>query len=584
MTPSEEYSSRLKARRAVEAGLAERHILLGNLRLACAVAAAIIVWRGEWMWLVAPVAAFFALAVYHETVERRCLRARRASRFFELGLARLEDRWSGLGETGERFLDPDHPYAGDLDLFGKGSLFELISLARTRAGENIIANWLRTPSSAAELRQRHEAIDELRPRIELREDLAVLGQDVRVGLHPNRLLHWAEGPALLRMPWLRPVAIVLAVLALTAAAVWEIYGERVFLVAVVLVEILFLYVIRHPLDAAINGAEHAANDLKLLAEIMQRLESEQFTSPRLVAMRAALDTDGHKPSERIRELARWMDMLESRRNIVMAIINPLVMWVPQVAIQVENWRERYGAMVRPWVVAVGEMEAICSLAGYAYEHPADPFPEILPTHPPRIEAEAIGHPLIPVGKAVCNDLNLDGVFVISGSNMSGKSTMLRAVGTNVVLALAGAPVRAKSLRLSPLQIGASIRINDSLQAGNSRFYAEILRVRLIVDLTTRELPVLFLLDELLHGTNSHDRAIGGEGVVKALLEAGAIGMVTTHDLTLARIGDSLAPRARNVHFEDHLEAGKMTFDYKMRPGVVTKSNALELMRSVGLKV
>lgn len=584
MTPYEEYSSRLKSRRAIEAGLAKRHILIGNIRLACAVAAGLLVWRGAWIWLLAPAVVFIALAIYHAAVVRRHTRARRSSRFYELGIARLEDRWSGMGETGERFLNPEHPFAGDLDLFGKGSLFELISIARTRAGEFTLAKWLLEPSGADVVRARQAAVEELRPRMDLREDLSVLGKDVRVGVHPKRLVHWAGGPALLRMKWMRVTAILLAVLATITAAVWAIYGERVYFLFVFLAEIVYLYAIRHPLDKAINAAEHAADDLKLLAEIMARLEKEKFLSPRLIEMRAALETDGHAPSERIRELARWMDMLESRRNVVMAVVNPLVMWVPQVAIQVENWRERYGGMVKPWLIAVGEMEALNSLAGYAYEHPDDPFPEFLPAQPPRIEADALSHPLIPVSKAVSNDLRLDGVLVISGSNMSGKSTMLRAVGTNVVLALAGAPVRAKSMRLSPVRIGASIRINDSLQAGSSRFYAEITRVRQIVDLTERDMPVLFLLDELLHGTNSHDRAIGGEGVVKALLEAGAIGMVTTHDLTLARIGETLAPRAGNVHFEDHMEAGKMAFDFKMRPGVVTKSNALELMRSVGLKV
>jgi DNA mismatch repair ATPase MutS len=175
-------------------------------------------------------------------------------------------------------------------------------------------------------------------------------------------------------------------------------------------------------------------------------------------------------------------------------------------------------------------------------------------------------------------------MIVSGSNMSGKSTLLRTVGVNTVLALAGAPVRAKGLRLSPLQVGASIRIQDSLQAGASRFYAEITRLRQIVELTNGERPVLFLLDEILHGTNSHDRQIGAERVVGGLLARGAIGLITTHDLALARIADELDTRAANVHFEDHLEDGQMRFDYLLRPGVVQRSNALELMRSVGLEV
>ena len=204
------------------------------------------------------------------------------------------------------------------------------------------------------------------------------------------------------------------------------------------------------------------------------------------------------------------------------------------------------------------------------------------------EATALAHPLIAEGSAVANSVSLGGsapsVLVISGSNMSGKSTLLRAVGANTVLALAGGPVRAERLSLSPLAIGATIRVEDSLQEGHSRFYAEILRIRDIVALTAGKTPVLFLLDEILHGTNSHDRRIGADAVVRALVDAGAIGLVTTHDLALTALAVSLEPRAKNVHFEDRIEQGRMVFDYTMRDGVVERSNALELMRAVGLKV
>ncbi|MGV3724549.1 MAG: MutS-related protein, partial [Actinomycetota bacterium] len=230
--------------------------------------------------------------------------------------------------------------------------------------------------------------------------------------------------------------------------------------------------------------------------------------------------------------------------------------------------------------------ALSSLAGYAYEHPSDPFPEIADDGR-TFSAEGLGHPLLPAAKCVRNDLRLDDdlrLIVISGSNMSGKSTLMRAVGVNTVLALAGAPVRAQSLRVSPLAIGASIRIQDSLQEGISHFYAEILRLRQVVELSRGALPLLFLLDEILHGTNSHDRLIGAEAVVRSLVANGAIGLVSTHDLALARIVDDPALRAINAHFEDQIVEGKMQFDYHLRPGVVQKSNALELMRSVGLDV
>ncbi|HEX8128166.1 MAG TPA: hypothetical protein VF527_03625, partial [Pyrinomonadaceae bacterium] len=264
----------------------------------------------------------------------------------------------------------------------------------------------------------------------------------------------------------------------------------------------------------------------------------------------------------------------------------VLLWPLQFAIAIERWRQSSGTAVARWLAAVGELEALGSLAGYSYEHPDDPFPELLEGEA-RFEGEALGHPLIPEARSVRTDLRLSDdlrVLIVSGSNMSGKSTLLRTLGTNTVLALAGAPVRARALSLSPLQVGASIRVQDSLQAGASRFYAEITRLRQIVELTEGALPVLFLLDEILHGTNSHDRRIGAEGVVRGLIERRAIGLITTHDLALARIAEELAPRAANVHFEDHLEGGKMTFDYLLRPGTVQRSNALELMRSVGLEV
>jgi len=228
---------------------------------------------------------------------------------------------------------------------------------------------------------------------------------------------------------------------------------------------------------------------------------------------------------------------------------------------------------------------LSALAGYAYEHPGDPFPEL--SQDTCFDGEALGHPLIPEARCVRNDLHLGGalcLLIVSGSNMSGKSTLLRTVGTNAVLALAGAPVRARRLRLSPLAVGASIRIQDSLQGGTSRFYAEITRLRQLMDQAQGPLRLLFLLDEILHGTNSHDRGIGAEAVVRGFVARGAIGLVTTHDLALARVADALAPRACNVHFEDHLDDGKMTFDYRMRPGVVAKSNAVALMRAIGLEV
>jgi DNA mismatch repair ATPase MutS len=307
-------------------------------------------------------------------------------------------------------------------------------------------------------------------------------------------------------------------------------------------------------------------------------------------LRLALESEGRPPSERIAQLQRLVDLLEARQNQFFAPIGALFMWGTHFGLAVENWRAHHGPNLASWVDAAAEMEALGSLASYAYEHPDDPFPEILEEgsgNDVLFDGRELGHPLLPADRCVRNSVLLDAAqqaYMVSGSNMSGKSTLLRTVGVSTVMALAGAPVRAASLRLCPLAVGASIHIVDSLQEGTSHFYAEIKRIRQVMDLTEGGRPVLFLLDEVLHGTNSHDRRIGAEAVLRGLLSRGAIGLITTHDLALARVADELAPKTLNVHFQDQLDDGKMRFDYRLWPGVVTRSNALELMRAVGLEV
>ena len=251
----------------------------------------------------------------------------------------------------------------------------------------------------------------------------------------------------------------------------------------------------------------------------------------------------------------------------------------------ERWRAHSGPAVPRWLDAVAEFEALSSFAGFAYEHPEHPYPEIADDGAV-LDGSALAHPLL-AGNAVANDVKFaDGLqlMLVSGSNMSGKSTMLRTVGVNVVLALAGSPVRAQRLVVSPLSIGACMRVQDSLQQGLSHFYAEITRLKCVVDLSGGERPLLFLLDEILHGTNSHDRRLGAAGLIRGMVGRGSIGFVTTHDLALTHIADDLGDAARNVHFADHLEGDRMIFDYRLQGGVVQKSNALDLMRAIGLEV
>jgi hypothetical protein len=605
--PKEIYSRLVAERQAEIAAREAGHRRLGYYRLGAFIAAGAVVWLAlggalSILWLLVPAAVFGGLIVVHERLLAVLERRRRAVRYFEKGLARLEGSWAGTGETGERYLDPAHPYAQDLDLFGKGSLFELLSTARTHIGEDTLAQWLLSPADPATARARQEAVEELRPRIDLREDLAILAEGARTGIDPVSLAGWGESPPLLRGHGLRMkvraatalgtlgaicLIVVLAHMmgALSLTDLQAGLARDIFLVAIV-ANGWFLHRHKHEFGAVAGAVEEAAHELRLLSEVLVRLERERFHSALLAKLEAGLRAEEEPPSARIAQLNRLMDYLDSRDHALVRIAEIFILWTPHLTFKLEDWRQTSGAAVRRWLTATGEMEALCSLASHAFEHPADPFPEFADDGP-CVEAQAIAHPLLAESKAVRNDITIGGplrLIVVSGSNMSGKSTLLRTLGVNVVLAQAGAPVRAASLRLSPLAAGASIRVSDSLQGGVSRFYAEILRLRQILDLTSGKLPVLFLIDEFLHGTNSHDRRIGAEALVRGLVDRGAIGLITTHDLALADIADALGERAANVHFEDRVENGSIHFDYVMRPGVVRKSNAIELMRSVGLEL
>jgi hypothetical protein len=592
MVVVEEYSRRLAVRQAEVARLAKVHERIGTGRLALGVAVLVVAWVVLFeralapVWLLVPVAAFVALVLYHASVRRKRVSAERAADYYRHGIARIEDRWSGLGERGERFGATDHIYAADLDLFGAGSLFQLLSVARTRMGEDTLARWLLAPAASATIQERHESIVDLRERLDLREEMAVLGEDSRVGVNPQSLLAWAESPNQLSQSWLLAVALLLPALAIAAALFWHYKGFATPFVLVVLVESAVAYFVKRPLSDAIYGTESAFHDLKLFSALLVRIERNEFAAPPLQELVRRLSSHTLPASATLGRLARVIDFSDARSNPLLRLLDVPLLYSLHVALAAERWRGTHGKVIRQWVDALGEFEALSSLAAYSHEHPADPFPEFT-DGPAAFVATDLGHPLIPGAKCVRNSVSIAGttrMLLVSGSNMSGKSTLLRTVGINTVLAMAGAPVRARSLRLTPLQVGASIRVNDSLHEGSSRFYAEITRLREIYALLGAGPALLFLLDELLQGTNSKDRLTGAEGIVRAFVAAGAIGLVSTHDLALTDIGGLPAGTLRNVHFQDEISEGQMRFDFTLRDGVVTKSNGIELMRAIGLKV
>jgi len=566
---------------------------LANLRLAVALVGVAMIWLALLarvlppIWLVLPGALYMGLVFAHGGVLRQRDRLARAVEVYESGLARLTDLWRGQGRTGEEYADEDHLYAVDLDVVGPGSLFQRISTARTAPGEETLARWLLEPEDFESLASRQEAVAELRGRLDLRESAALLGDEVSFEISSEQLEDWGGASPVVtstRSAWLAGGVAGLNVLALVAW--WRLPWGSLPLLPALIASGAFVLIWRRRVGAVLAAARHRHRELSHFAQLLHFLESETFSADGLLELQARVRRVGFPASRMVRLLAQLLEWNESRRNILFLPIAGLLLLESQLAFAVERWRADAGSEAGGWLRAVGEFEALCSLAAFAFENPDDCFPELEPGAAIFV-ADGLGHPLLSRASCVRNDLELGGslrLLLVSGSNMSGKSTLLRSVGVNAVLAQAGATVRARRLRISPLRVGASLTVGDSLAQGTSRFYAEISRLRAIAALGEASVPLLFLLDEILHGTNSHDRRIGAEGVIRSLLAGEGIGLVTTHDLALAEIAEDLGSRAANVHFEDRIDGGRMVFDYKLRRGVVDKSNALSLMRELGLDV
>ena len=592
--PLREYESRRAGWVAKQNLLEGEFKRLGNARLALALMASFVVWLAygpvgvSGWWILIPILLIVALFAQNSRVTRRRDFAVRGIRYYDRAIDRLKNQWQGKGEAGERFRDTNHVYAEDLDIFGKGSMFELLCTARTAAGEDALASWLLHPASTEETTARQEAVRELSNRLDLREDMALLGEDVRSQVRADVITRWGGRPAIPFPAFLQPLALVFSVVAFVVSVAFLLQRVPLWALAISLsVNGAIVFSTRTIVSQIVSSVETPASHLAILALLIQRIEQEQFQSPLLQTWIQQLRVGGFPAASQIRRLERLIDWLGSGSHPVVKVIQLALLWPLQVALRIEIWRRQSGSHIGEWINALAGFEALSALAALSYERPTWTFPELLSPSQASFRATALRHPLIAEQRCIANDVTLNGtprLLIVSGSNMSGKSTLLRTIGLNTVLAWAGAPVNASGLQISPLQTGASIRVTDSLQDNRSRFFAEITRLRQVVDLTRERMPVLFLLDELLSGTNSHDRRIGAAGLVKGLLRGNTIGLLTTHDLALAEIAIDLGSRASNVHFEDKITDGKMEFDYQLRPGVVTHSNALELMRVVGLDV
>ncbi len=590
--PKSEYASRLDTHRQRGDEATRASHAIARARLAIALLAISIAWASldaHWFgagWIALPGALFAGLVFWHGRVKDRADRAARMASFYEAGLARIAGEFRGRGPEGRGYLRGGHLYAIDLDLLGDGSLFQLLCLAQTRHGERKLAGWLLDTAGAEEIVERQGAVSELRDRLDLREDLDLAGRQAGGAIDADGLVAWALRPTA-GLTLLAPIsALAASVLSLSALYLFslDVIDSLPLLVAIALQGVVWMGW-KGRVHEALGGVDRAASDLGHLASVLARVAAEPLSSPRAAALVDRLRSDDGAANA-IGNLRRRVELHDAARNLLFAPVAILLLWPIHGAFWIDRWRQRRGPAVEGWLDALGEIEALSSLAANAFENPDAILPEI-GAEGSGLHAEGLGHPLLPAGECVRNNVRLDaniGVWVVSGSNMSGKTTLLRAVGTNAVLAMAGGVVRAHRWRMEPFRIGASIRTQDSLLDGRSRFAAEVERLRDVMDRARNEPPLLFLLDEILSGTNSHDRRIGASAVIRGLLDRRAMGLLSTHDLALADIAGEGESRVANVHFADTVENGEMTFDYRLRQGVVDRSNALEIMRAAGLPV
>jgi hypothetical protein len=538
-------------------------------------------------WPSLPIPVMAASARRYSRYRKSHSRLSRLKRFYHRALQRVRGSWAGNGIAGEEFDDSAHVYSGDLHVFGEGSLFELLCTARTAVGRRGLADYLLTAPPPEETLLRQTAVRELQRRAEVREQIAVLGVFDFSESKDETFAEWLDTPAVRFSRLLRGVALVtssiVAILLLAGiSAVLPWSGIAPWIGPLLLFHSVVGLVFRRRINRMIERLRPVSFETRVLREGLEVMERTPWESDKLNQLASRV----RKASASVKKLERLLNALNERNKEWFYYPSLPLLLGTQLCMAVEHWRDERGAALKTWLDAWGEFEALNALAVYAHENPANTFPEFSTSEEPRFEAQALGHPLLPDEVCVANDVSLNvrsRFYVISGSNMSGKSTLLRAIGLNAVLATAGAPVRAQALRLSRLSVCASLSVVDSLLHGKSKFLAEVDRLRQTIS-AAEGASVLFLIDEILSGTNSPDRRVATEAVVRTLLDRGAIGALSTHDLALGEIAESAGLRGVNVHMASRDGGDPLDFDYRLKPGVTRQSNALAIARMAGVPV
>jgi hypothetical protein len=491
-------------------------------------------------------------------------------------------------EDGREFMDRDHPNSYDLDLFGHASVFQFINRTTSMPGAQLLARWLSFPADIKEIESRQDAVQELNPDIEWRQRFMTLGHFNRQAINnPGELLSWTQSGNLFRkVKRLKFTAFGLSFLSLGVIIMVIIAWPAAMLLVVAMINAIVYFRQGKRINTIHQQVSRSAGLIQTYAEMISSIEEKQFKTEKMNSLQQIFKTDP-TASESIKILSKLVNRLDTRLNILVSLpLNLFFFWDIHYCLALEKWKSRHSDEINHWFAAMAEFEVLNSIANMAFNNPDWVMPEIVPGFF-TFRAENMGHMLIPRERRIMNYLSIEkenSILIVTGSNMSGKSTFLRTCGVNAVIALAGGPVCATSFTLSHMQIYSSMRISDSLEDNTSSFYAELKRLANIIHHAERDPRVFLLLDEILRGTNSNDRYTGSVALIRQLSDYGTVAIVATHDLKLAEMEKAIPGHIENYHFDVKVDGEELYFDYKLTPGICTSLNASILMKKMGIRI
>ncbi|GAB6181833.1 MutS family DNA mismatch repair protein [Desulfotomaculum defluvii] len=531
---------------------------------------------------------FVVLVQKHKKIRKKILNLEHLIQINSWALARLSGQWTSFSSQGQSFMVPEHPYSEDLNIFGQASLFQYINAANLVTGEQALAKLLLEKTSYEEINSRQRAIQELAPLLSWRQQLQALGMITQYQKSDlAKFWDWVQQKPLLAnkkyiyLLWLLPLTTLIFLILMSN----RIVSTSVPL-AFLILQVLLAIVGQVFIAKSLQDTEKASEELERLSLLLRHIEEENFQAPLLVKLQKNLIQIDQRASQQVKALAKIAAIINLRNSVVYHFINALIFCDLYTIRAMDQWKSEYGESLIQWFQVIGQFEALSSLATLAHDNPHWVFPNVFEGEP-SFSATELGHPLINEASRVANNVSLPHpgtIHIITGSNMSGKSTLLRTVGINLVLAYSGAPVCASGMSCCLMEIYTSMRIHDNLEQNISSFYAELKRIKMVIEAAQQGKPIIFLLDEIFRGTNSRDRIAGARTIIKNLAEQSVIGFVTTHDLELSTLESESLQHIRNYHFTDNIVDNEMIFDYHLKKGVSQTTNAIALMKMVGIKV